>query len=118
MIYDPIPIICAGLQPKDQLLPLAWDVHQLLATIHRGDGDARNADVRVLDKPTLLTWAATSPANYRWLAQLGAELCNQYAKHNSPARLNCETLVKGKLSSPPAGMKVLPWRFTSPEEHV
>lgn len=116
MIYHELPIVCAGLQPKEDLLNLAWDVHQLLAILHRGDGDARVNDVRVLDMPALLDWASSSPANYRWLQQLGAELCNKYALHEG-ARVGCEEGIKKFFRDPPKGMVKLMWKFTSPQEH-
>ncbi len=115
LIYYKLPIVCANLQPEQNLPGLAHDIEQILAIVYRGDGDTRESDVRHLNMRAMLDWVTESPLNYQWLQTLGAEICNRYAQINA-TRLNYENNIKGDLATCPPGMKSLPWLWSKPPE--
>ena len=106
-----LPIIAAKLHCDTHVVKMVLETAQILSTIHHQNGSPAPYKPTHANHPSV-KWAAASPAHYRWLQSLGANLCNEYRLRYGRTHA-CEVYIKGALASPPAGMTKL-WTWTEP----
>lgn len=107
---DSDPGLCAGFHNDKHVVKMILETAQILSSVHWMTGGEGAYKLTHKNHPCCI-WARTSLGNYRWLAELGLALCEEYTRrygriHKTEAILR--RLAKDEPNIPDSGFTELP----------